>query len=80
MHVGMELVQKADFSVELTQEEFTRQSKFLDMSPALWNRRQSPPSDEEKLLCQGKMGELRRLATVSRPDMCAPLAQPASKV
>ena len=29
MHVGMELVQKADFSVELTQAEFTRQLELM---------------------------------------------------
>ena len=47
MHVGMELAQKADFSVELTQAEFTRQLKLLATSPALWKRRQSALSDEE---------------------------------
>ena len=52
----------------------------MDTSPELRKRRQSPPSDEEKLLCQGKMGELRRLATASRPDICDRLAQLASKV
>ena len=76
----MELTQKADFSVELTQAEFTRQLQFLDTSPALWKRRQNPLSDEGKLLCQCKMGELRWLATVSRPDIRARLAQLASKV
>ena len=80
VHVGMELAQKADFSVELTQAEFMRQLQFLDTSPALWERRQNPLSDGEKLLCQCKMGELRWLATVSRPDIRARLAQLASKV
>ena len=76
----MELAQKSDFAVELTQAEFTRQLKFMDTSPALRKRRQNSLSDEEKLLCQGKMGELCWLATVSRPDICARLAQLASKV
>ena len=80
VHVGMELARKADFSVELTQAEFTRQLQFLDTSSALWKRRQTPLSDEEKLLCQCKMGELCWLATDSRPDICARLAQLASKV
>ena len=80
VHVGMELTQKADFSVELTQAEFTRQLQFLDTSPALWKRRQDPPSDEGELFCQCKMEELRWLATVSRPDIRARLAQLASKV
>ena len=58
-HVGMELAQKADCSVELTQAESTRQLQFLDTSPASWKRRQNLPSDEGKLLCQCKMRELR---------------------
>ena len=52
----------------------------METSPALWKRRQGPLSDEEKLLCQCKMGELCWLATASRPDICAQLAQLASKV
>ena len=80
LHVGMELVQEADFSVEHTRAEFSRQLKLLDTSPAFWKRRRRPLSDEEKLLCQCKMGELCWLATVSRPDICARLAQLASKV
>ena len=80
VHVGMELLQKADFSVTLTQAEVARQSELLDSSSAFWKRRQRPLSDEEKLLRQCKMGELRWLATVSRPDICARLAQLASKV
>ena len=79
VHVGMELAQKADFSVELTQAEYTRQLQFLDTSPASWKRRRNPLPDEEKSLCQCKMGELCWLATVSRPDICARLAQLASK-
>ena len=75
----MELAQKPDFSVELTQAEFARQWKFTDMSPELWNRRQNPPSHEEKMLRQGEMGELRWLAPVSPPDICARLAQQAPK-
>ena len=48
-HVGMELPQKADFSIELTQAEFTHQLEPLDMSPALREARQRPLSDDEKL-------------------------------
>ena len=57
-HVGMELAQKADFSVSLTQAEFARQLKFMGTSPELWKRRQHLLTDEEELLCQSKMGEL----------------------
>ena len=80
VHVGMELVQQLDFSATLTQAEFTRQLQFLDTSPALWKRRQHSLSDEEKLQCQCKMGELCWLATASGPDICARLAQLTSKV
>ena len=73
-------MQQLDFSVALTQADVTRQLQPLETSADLWKRRQYPLSDEEKLLCQCKMGELCWLATVSRPDICARLAQLASKV
>ena len=63
LRVGMGLEQKADLSVDLSGAEFTKQRQ------ALWRRRQGPLSDEEKLLRQRKMGELRWLATVSWPDI-----------
>ena len=56
VHVGMELVQKTDFSVELVQEVLARQLQFLGTSPVLWKRRQNPLSDEGKLLYRCKMG------------------------
>ena len=56
VHVGMELVQKTDFSIELAQEEFARQLQFLGTSPVLRKRRQNPLSDEAKLLYNCKMG------------------------
>ena len=80
MNVGMELAQKADFSVDLTQAEFAQQLELLDAPPALWKRRRNPLTGKEKWLRQRKMGELRWLATASRPDICARLAQLASKV
>ena len=80
VRVGMELAQLPNFSVTLTQKEFTSRLQPMETSPALWKRRQGPHSDEEKLLCQCKMGELCWLATVSRPDICARLAHLASNV
>ena len=80
VHVGMELAQLPDFSATLTQEEFTSRLQPMETSPALLKRRQGPLSDEGKLLCQCKMGELCWLATASRPDICARLAQRTSKV
>ena len=71
---GKELAQQADFFVGLTQADLARQFKLLDTSPALWKRRQSSLSDEEKLFCQCKTGEVRWLPTASRPDICARLA------
>ena len=80
VHVGLELPQEADFSIELTQAEFATQLQPLETCPALWKARQRPLPDDEKLKCQCKLGELCWLATVSRPDICARLAQLASKV
>ena len=80
VHVGMELSRKADFSIDLTQAEFTNQLQPLETPPALWEARQRPLSDDEKLKRQCKLGELCWLAPVSRPDFCARLAQLASKV
>ena len=48
-HSGMELTQKAGFSIELAQAEFTKQLTPLDTSPALWKARQRPLPDEGKL-------------------------------
>ena len=78
--MGVELSQKPDFSSELAQGEFTNQLQLLETSPALWKARQRPLSGDEKFKCQCKFGELRWLATVSRPDIRARLAQMATKV
>ena len=74
VHVGMELVQRQDFSVTLTQADFTNQLQPLETSTALRKRRQHRLTGDGKLLCQCKMGELCWLATVPRPDICARLA------
>ena len=64
----------------MTQAKFSKQLKLLDTSPTLWKARQRYPSDEDKLRRQCEMGELCWLAAVSRPDICALLAQLASKL
>merc|ERR1712215_525615 len=51
----------------------------LGTSPQLWAARQKLLSPEDVKLCQCKLGELCWLATVSRPDICARLAQLSSK-
>ena len=58
VRVCMELAQQLDYSAALAQAVFTRQLQPLETSTALWKRRQHPLSEEEKLLCQCKMGEL----------------------
>ena len=80
VQIGAKLSQRTDFSVDLTPAEFTHQLQPSDTSPALRKARQRSLSDEEKLKCQCKLGELRWLATVSRPDTCARFTQWASKV
>ena len=68
-HVGMELSQEANFSVTLTQEEFTMNLQPVGTSPELWAARQKllPPEDAKVRQC--KLGELCWLATASRPDI-----------
>ena len=79
VHVGMELSQGSDFSVRLTQLAFTGNLLPMDTSPILWADRQKPLDDENKLRCQCKLGELCWLAPVSKPDICASLANIASR-
>ena len=65
MHVGTEVAQETDFSATSTQEDFTKNLKPLSTSPVLWAGRQEPLSSGEAKLRQCRLGELRRVATVS---------------
>ena len=79
-HVGANLAQEKDFSVTLTQEDFTKNLKSLPTSPKLRGGREDPlPLDDTKMR-QCKLGELRGVAVVSRPDICARLARTAPKI
>ena len=48
----------------------------MELAPLLlWKDRTRSLNDEELQICQGKLGELSRLAAVSRPNICARLAR-----
>ena len=71
VHVGVELVQDSTFPVTLTQGDFTDHLQPLGTSPQLRAARHRLLSPEDGKLRHCKLGELCRLATVSRPDICA---------
>ena len=79
VHVGADLPQGCDFSVKLTPGEFMTDLNPLPVSPEVWAARQQPLSPGNIKLRQRMLGELRRLATVSRPDTCDCLAMIASR-
>ena len=80
VRVGTKLFQEKDFSSTFAQECFTENPMPLPTSPELWAGRKEPLLLNETKLRQCKFGELRSVATVSRPDMCARLARIASKI
>ena len=77
MRAGMELAQERDFWVSLTPDECAKKLLPLPTSPQLRAARQKKLPIEDIKLRQCKLGELRWLATVSRPDICARLARAA---
>ena len=80
MHVGMALAQGHTFPVALTQGGFTKNPQPLPTTPELRAARQQLLSPEGIHLRQCKLGELRWLATVSRPEISARLARIASPI
>ena len=80
VHVGMELAQEKDPSATSTRADFTKHMELLPTPPSLWARGKELLSRDYVKLRQCKLGELRRVATVSRPDICARLARIASKI
>ena len=72
MHEGMELFQANDFPACLTWADLSPKSEPLETPPALLAARQQLLSVEDVLRCQRELGELRRLAAASRPDISAP--------
>ena len=68
VHVGMEFAQEKDLSATLTRVDFGKNVRLLPTSLELWADRKETLSMEYIKLRQCKMGELRGIATVSRPD------------
>ena len=79
VHVGAELPQADGFLLLLTQERFANAPDPIPTTPSLWASRQRHLSMKEIWMRQRNLGELRRLATASRPNICARLAQLAAK-
>ena len=75
----MEWAQEKDFSAALAPAYFAKNLKLLPNCPALSAGRKNPLSMDYATLRQCKLGELRRVATVSRPDICARLARIAPR-
>ena len=57
-HIGMDVLQKTDGSVEITQKTFTDLLRPIAQSPSLWRDRNRALSDGELKTCQSKLGEL----------------------
>ena len=57
-HIGMDVPQKDDGSVGITQKNFTDLPCPIATSPSLWKDRNGPLSDEELQICQRRLGEL----------------------
>ena len=74
VHAGMELTQDDDLSVKLTQEKFMDALNPTPITPSLRASHQRPLSMDEIRMRERKLGELRLLAAVSRPDICVCLA------
>ena len=80
VRAGMELDKEQDSPVALARKDFTKNLKLLLTFPALRAGRKELLSIDYIKLRQCKSGELRSIATVSRPDICARLARIASRI
>ena len=78
--MGAESVQDSAFSVSLTRGDFAERLRPLGASPQFRAARRKSLSPENAKLRQSKLGELCRLAAVSRPDICPRLARIASRI
>ena len=56
--IGMDVLQKAGGSAEITQKNFTDVLRLIATSPSLWRDRNKPQSVVEPQICQNKLGEL----------------------
>ena len=68
-HIGMDILQMADGPAGPTQLEFTNSLRPIATSPSQWREGTRPLNGEGLQICQSKLGELCRLATMSRPDI-----------
>ena len=80
MHMGMASAQEDDIPWTLTDEEFPKNLEFPPTSPKLRTGRRRTSEEEETKMRQRTLGESRRLAIVSRPDICAGSAKIASRI
>ena len=80
MHAGKEGPQEKVFSVTSTLQDCTEAFKPIPTAPEVRASSQRPLTMEEIQVRQCKLRELCRLASVSRPDICARPAQLAAEV
>ena len=76
----LELPQEKDFLVTLTRQEFAGALKPIPTTPEIWASPQRPLTTREIPARRRKLGESWWAANLSRPDICARLAQLAAKV
>ena len=76
---GIAFPQENDFALRRTQEAFASNLKPLIASPELRAARRQLGSPGNGRLHRCKLGDLCRLATVDRPDICARSARIASR-
>ena len=77
---GMELAHGHTFPATLTQSDFAKNLQPIPVAPKLRAARQKLLPPEDGHLCRRKLGELRWLAMVSRPDIRPRLARVASRI
>ena len=80
VHAGMEFSQDKDFSAPLTHQKPTDALKPIPTTTGVRAARQRPLTTEKIRVCQCRLGKLRWLASLSRPDICARLAHLVSRV
>ena len=66
-HTGMEVLQKKDGSVEITQKTFSELLRPIATSPPLWRDRNRALSDEELHTCQSRQGKSDRFGARGGP-------------
>ena len=75
----MEQAGEKDFSATLTQGFFFEEHGISPHFSGITGRLEGPVSRDETKTRQRKLGEVCKVAAVSRPDICARLARTASR-